>query len=103
MATVCWLDHDFDVFHSIDGAWNSVPGVYLFAGINSAGNLYPVYVGETESLAERLPNHERWQEAVREGATQIHAKVVRPEQARLDLQKALIRAYSPRLNVKHRQ
>lgn len=102
MATVRWLNHDFEVFTPPGVKWYDVSGVYLFVGINPDGNLYPLYIGETESLAKRLPNHERWPEAALAGATQIHARAVPLEDDRTSLEAALIEAYSPRLNVQHR-
>lgn len=47
----------------------------MFVGTNPQGLPYPLYVGSTASLAEWLPNHERWLEAVLAGATQVHVRV----------------------------
>lgn len=78
--------------------WHDVPGVYIFAGINTNSEWYPIYVGQTDSLAERLRNHEKWWEAQRLGATHIHAKTVWSRAQRLSLERQLILAYEPQLN-----
>lgn len=70
---VKWLNWEFEVYGPGTG-WNEVAGLYIFAGLNSAGEWVALYIGSTESLAERLPNHPRWPEAVRLGATHIHVR-----------------------------
>ena len=99
--TVKWLDYEFRVYGP-DTDWYAVPGLYIFAGLNSAGGWLALYIGSTESLAERLPAHPRWQEAVRLGATHIHARVEQHKETRLALEQELIQACQPRLNVQHR-
>ncbi len=79
--------------------WNAVAGLYIFAGTNSEGQWFPLYVGQAGSLAERIPTHERWQEAVQLGATHVHAKVVSLKATRDSLEDQLIQAYQPVLNV----
>ncbi len=96
--TAKWLDLTFEVHHPDRVSWNAVPGVYVFAGENLSGNWFALYVGQTASLADRLATHERWQEAVRWGATHIHVRVVHAEGSRLALEGQLIQAYQPRLN-----
>ena len=71
---VTWLGYDFKVWKADAVRWNDVPGVYIFAGLNSQGHWTPVYVGQTESLVDRLPSHEKWPEAEQRGATHIHAR-----------------------------
>ena len=99
--TVKWLNWEFEVHeHSAD--WNEVAGLYIFAGLNSEGRWLALYIGSTESLAERLPNHPKWPEAVRLGATHIHARVEQHKETRLALEQELIQACQPPLNVQHR-
>ncbi len=95
---VTWLTHEFSVYLHATG-WNAVAGLYIFAGKNSKGKWFPLYVGQTESLAERIPTHERWQEAVQLGATHVHAKAVMLKAARDLIEDQLIQAYQPTLNV----
>ena len=61
--------------------------------------MVPLYVGQAESLAERLPTHERWPEAMRLGATHVHARVVLEAAMRDSIESQLIRSFQPRLNV----
>ena len=58
-----------------------------------------LYVGQTESLAARLPTHERWLEATRLGATHIHVRVEPLAMLRAAMEQQLIQTYQPRLNV----
>ena len=73
--TALWLECEFEIY-DITTLWSEVPGLYIFAGRNSEGQWFPLYVGQTESLAARLPNHEKMLEAVQLGATHIHALMV---------------------------
>ena len=98
---VQWQSNTFSVCLQ-DADWNPVPAVYIFAGKNVKGEWFPLYVGETESLAERVPTHERWSEAERLGATHVHVLVVAQATARQSLEQELIAKYQPRLNVQHR-
>jgi excinuclease UvrABC nuclease subunit len=95
---VTWLTHEFSV-HQHGENWNAVAGLYIFAAMNSEGRWFPLYVGQAESLAERIPTHERWQEAVRLGATHVHARVVANGMMRDSLETELIQVFQPRLNV----
>ena len=95
---VTWLTHEFSV-HRHEDNWHAVAGLYIFSGKNSKGEWFPLYVGRAESLAERIPTHERWQEAARLGATHVHASVVPLEATRCLLEDQLIQAYQPVLNV----
>ncbi len=95
--TVAWLTYDFLVYE-YSTTWNAVAGIYIFCGINQQGLWFPLYVGQAKSFAERVPGHERWREAVRLGATHIHARVVEQQATRDQIEAALIRAYQPALN-----
>ena len=95
---VTWLGHEFSV-HPHGDSWLSVAGLYIFAAKNLAGQWLPLCIGQAASLAERIPTHERWQEAVRLGATHVHASVVAQKAKRDSLEDQLILAYQPGLNV----
>lgn len=103
MTTAQWLGEDFQVLGPPTGEkWNDVPGVYLFVRIDQREQRYaPLYVGQTTSLAARLPGHERWHEAERLGATQVHAKVIQAPGDRARLEENLIRTFNPPLNRQH--
>ena len=60
--------------YSLDTNWDDVPGNYIFAKRDST-RWTPIYIGETSSLKDRLPNHEKWPCAKRNGVTDIHAHV----------------------------
>lgn len=94
---VTWLTYEFSV-HQHNANWNATAGIYIFCGLNQRGQWFPLYIGQASSLAERVPNHERWQEAVRLGATHVHAKVVSQQATRDQIEAELIQGYQPRLN-----
>jgi excinuclease UvrABC nuclease subunit len=98
---VRWITHDCEV-NQHGANWNDVPGIYIFAGVNSAQKWYPLYVGQAKSLAERLPNHEKWPAALLLGATHVHAMVVQDESARCSIEQELIHTFQPRLNTHYR-
>ena len=58
--------------HSLNTNWKAVPGNYIFAKRSGHGWI-AIYIGETDNLAERLPNHEKWDCARRHGVTHLHA------------------------------
>ena len=97
---VNWGGYKFIVY-SPNTNWNDVAGVYIFAGLKQ-GRWMPLYIGETESFSDRLPNHERWAEAYRAGATHVHAMVVSHEQQRKNIEAELIERYQPSLNMQHK-
>ena len=96
-----WLGRKFKVLNFYGTRWADRSGVYIFTAVGPLG-WEPYYIGETISFADRLPTHERWAEAVRLGATHVHAAVVTPEATRVGLQDRLIRAYQPPLNTQGR-
>lgn len=91
----------FDVYDRNLG-WNEVPGLYIFSHEQSPGSWRAVYVGQAESFQNRLPNHERLHEAVRLGATHIHARVVPEKLLRDQWERRLIKTLQPPLNTQHR-
>lgn len=102
--TADWLDYEFEVNDPDTVAfWHAVPGLYIFAGVNLAGEWFPLYIGSTESLAGRLPYHPKWLVAKLFGATHIHARMERLKNTRESLEQKLIQTYQPRLNVQHRR
>ena len=89
----------FAVYDPTATTWNDVPGVYVFAGLDATERWwYAKYIGQTTSFKSRIPSHERWQEAVRQGATHVHARVVQDASQRIDLENALVEAYRPPMN-----
>lgn len=101
MDTVNWGGYEFDV-HTKNTKWNDVPGLYIFTGLNQRNRWVALYIGETDSLAERIPGHEHWTEAVQLGATHIHARAEQEENHRVLVEATLVSQYKPRLNVQYK-
>jgi hypothetical protein len=56
----------------IDSSWKDEPGNYIFAKETSPNYWTPLYIGETDSLKNRFPNHEKLPCVNRNGGTHIH-------------------------------
>jgi hypothetical protein len=81
----------------------AVGGNYAFLKKLANGNWLPIYVGQAANLQDRLPNHERFEDAVRAGATLVVAhSTPNGEPARLAEEKDLVAKWNPVLNVHHR-
>lgn len=93
---------DFTVYN-FDGIWNKVAGLYIFAYKTDATHWGAAYVGQTDDFSSRIPNHEKWDSAVRHGATHVHALVVPQAATRDTWEKLLISNLQPPLNEQHRQ
>lgn len=97
ISNITWLGHEFRTY-PLDTTWNDVAGVYIFCGINAHGYWVPIYVGQTDSFKSRFSSHEKWEQAVRLGATHIHAKAVPHQHLRDALEVELIQKLQPKLN-----
>ena len=64
--------YQFEV-HSLDAAFQPLPGVYIYAGQAEDGSCVPIYIAQTRDLHQRLEGHVRMDDAVANGATQLHA------------------------------
>ena len=95
---VNWGGYTFTTY-GMEGEWNDVPGLYIFAGLDSTGQWWSAkYIGQTSSFRERMPYHERWAEAQRHGATRVHATVMHDAAKRITVERELIEAFRPPLN-----
>lgn len=75
------------------------PGNYIFAKQTSSGQWTPTYIGETQSLQDRLPNHEKLPCVTRNGVTHIHTHITSGgQQARLAEETDLLRNFNPPCN-----
>ena len=74
----------------IEGTWNDVPGNYIFAKESKPHNWEAIYIGETESFKDRIPNHNELPCIQRNKGTHVHAHVNRDSQARLAEEKDLL-------------
>lgn len=90
----------FHVYNS-NTNWLKAGGLYIFSYLAENG-WFPLYVGQTEDFSNRLPNHERLNEAVQRGATHIHAVQVPQAAKRDELERFLIQHLQPPLNEHHR-
>jgi hypothetical protein len=95
MADKCiWTgasDKKYEYFILKIGAdWSDMPGNYIFAYQSSLGKWKAVYIGETESFKDRLPNHDELPCILRNGGTHIHSHVNQDKQARLDEERDLL-------------
>ena len=89
---------DFDIYDPRTVSWNEVAGLYIFANLTDSTHWHSFYVGQTDNFKSRIPNHERWNSAVRHGATHVHALVV-PQAANRDTwERRLIALLQPVLN-----
>ncbi len=96
--TVRWLSYEFTVY-TPSAPWNNVAGVYIFTGVNNLNQWVALYIGQTDSFRNRIPSHDKWNPAVRLGATHIHAMVAPLEATRDRVEWELIQAYHPPLNA----
>src|SRR5690348_11417033 len=90
--------HVFGEYRKND-AWHDVGGVYAF-GNEDGSQVY--YVGICDSFRNRMCTHERWDEAVRLGATRVFACVVPSILRRGALEREMIAQINPPLNTHHR-
>ncbi|MEO8741610.1 MAG: hypothetical protein ABI365_00290 [Lysobacteraceae bacterium] len=97
-ATVKWLNHEFRAYLPTPH-WAAIGGIFMFVGVNQKHEWFPLHIGQAESLAESVPNHARWLESVRLGATHIHALAVTQAAMRNQIEQDLILAYQPKLNA----
>lgn len=88
---------------AVSSNWNPVAGIYMMCGRDVDGSWRPFYIGQADSLRDRLGSHEQWPDAVQLGATHIHATVIGAKPERDRVEKLLIAHFNPPLNVQHRQ
>ena len=97
--SIVWADVAFDQYGISEKGWQNVPGVYIFTKLDHVINRYfAIYVGQTESFAKRLIDHERLNEAIGLGASYIHAAIMYDRANRLRVERELITKYNPPLN-----
>jgi hypothetical protein len=84
--------------HTIGTGFKCEPGNYIFAKATPGGWL-PIYIGESESLGDRCcRTHEKWDLAIRHGATHIHCHLTANKNARLSEETDLVREWSTPCN-----
>ena len=90
--------YEFDVYRYCWYMGRDVPGVYMFASMEKDIDWYIYYVGQASRLRKRLRNHERWSEAIANGATTLLVCEVASKVLRDLLEIELIRWWRPDLN-----
>ncbi len=78
--------------------WSNNGGIYIFAFVNRERLWQSLYIGTTENFDDRFSYHERWAEAMRRGATHIHAMVVPHEANRQLVEEQLVQLFQPPMN-----
>jgi hypothetical protein len=84
--------------HPIGEIWNDVAGNYIFAKQTEPSRWAPVYIGETQSFQDRLPNHNELPCILRNGGTHIHVPVNRASAVRLAEEADLLANHNPPCN-----
>jgi len=92
---------NFNIYTS-NTEWNKVAGLYIFARKTDETHWSALYVGQTDDFSSRLPSHEKWDSAVRHGATHVHAAVVSLAANRDEWERRLIAHLQPPLNEQHK-
>jgi len=96
---------EFTVFNPNATKWHAVAGLYIFTYLYTGkdGKLYwhPLYIGQTDDFSSRMPGHERFTEAVRRGATHIHAVGVSYSTYRDAWEKQMIQYHKPIMNEQY--
>lgn len=84
--------------HDLGTSFKREPGNYIFARATPEG-WSPIYIGESESLGDRCCRaHEKWDLAIKHGATHIHAHLSSSTPFRLAEETDLIRAWNTPCN-----
>lgn len=102
-TTGAGLRYDFNAYPKLS-LWPNSAGIYLFVQPPAPGySKWPLfYVGQTESFAQRLPFHERWDEAARRGATHVAICAIPNALQRSQIEELMIKTYGPVLNDMHK-
>lgn len=89
--------------YSPDARFKPVPAVYVFGRFKAnaaGGSTYDVlYVGQTDSLADRIPQHEKWPCVVEHGANTIGVHRDPDEDSRRRIEADLIEEHDPPCNI----
>lgn len=85
-------------------AIKDVGGNYGFVKRLPNGNFAPLYFGIADSLQARIPNHERWNDAIKAGATHVMSHTTPAGAAAREVEERdLIQFWNPALNTQHRR
>lgn len=85
--------------YGIGTSFKDMPGNYIFTKKANFNQWLPVYIGETDSLKNRLPNHEKLPCVERNGGTHIHVHFSSSdEEIRCSEEVDLINKWNPSCN-----
>ena len=88
----------------VPSAIKSVGGNYAFVKRLSNGNFVPIYFGIADDLSARIPNHERWADALKAGMTHVMTHTTPTGAAAREAEERdLIQRWNPPLNTQHRR
>ncbi|WP_434612030.1 hypothetical protein [Tabrizicola sp. M-4] len=94
--------HDFNLYPLHGTVFPRVSGVYVAMRSAAFGEIWPLYVGESDDLYRRLISdrmaHEGLTRAIMRGATHIAAKVMWDRSARISLETELRHSLNPPCN-----
>ena len=100
--TAKWLRWRFDVYSYSYDHWPEEPGVYVFARLDSKPHTTPrwkvLYVGQCRDFSDRLSDHERREEAKRQGMTHVHIRVVNSPSRRDRIECRIWAEFEPPMN-----
>ena len=91
--------YKFSVF-DLRVQWNKVGGIYVMAQRTymAGSSVRALYIGRTNDFSIRMPQHEKWPDALFYGANEVHAMVVSTAEVRSRIEEDLIVGQAPILN-----
>ncbi len=106
VSTIDWPDKSRKTykywFLDLDRPVKDEDGNYMFVKQLANGSYLPLHIGQADRLKNRIPNHDRLDDAKRAGATHVTAHTTPAgERSRLDEERDLIQHRNPSLNVQH--
>ena len=89
--------YDFTAY-TTDTAFNEVGAVYIFTKRENS-RYTPLYIGQTDNLKERIPNHEKWPCVRRNGVNSICVLSDSSQSSRLQTESDLLDKRNPPCNA----
>jgi hypothetical protein len=82
--------------------WKQASGNYTFMKKTATGWTM-LYAGQCDDFSKRMPNHDRWADAIARGVTHVFSHVgSADEMIRKKEERDIIQACNPPMNVQHR-
>lgn len=83
-------EYIYEIYLIEGTTWNDVKGNYIFAKESKPQNWEALYIGETESFKDRIPNHNELPCIQLNKGTHVHVRINYDSQARLAEEKDLL-------------